>query len=88
MYEACKTAIEELKQLLDVLASNEVIAKVSRDQLERFFDPLKYLGISQAMVDDMLRISALKGRGVKNAAGVNGTLTQPADHGESETITA
>lgn len=89
VYEACKIAIEESKPLLDVLASNgDVTAKVSREQLERFCDPLNYLGASQAMVDDMLRVSAMVGASAKKPQGVDGTLTPPADRGTAGTLTA
>lgn len=87
VYEACKTAIEDSKPLLDVLASNEqVTAKVSKEQLECFCDPLNYLGASQAMVDDMLRTSALIRRGTKKSEGINDTPRPPICLGVIETV--
>lgn len=87
VYEACKTAIENSKPLLDVLASNEqVTAKVSKQQLDYFCGPLNYLGASQAMVDDVLRTSALIRRGTKKSEEINDTLRPPTGPGVTETF--
>ncbi|KAJ4293086.1 hypothetical protein N0V90_008368 [Kalmusia sp. IMI 367209] len=72
VYAACKTAIEESRPLLDVLAENqEVTSKVSRDRLAQFCDPINYLGASQEMVDDVLKLSGSQGKFV----GALGTVT-------------
>ncbi|KAK7189059.1 hypothetical protein DPSP01_012686 [Paraphaeosphaeria sporulosa] len=63
VYAACKTAIENGRPLLDVLAENEEItAKVSTAQLAQFCNPINYLGASQHMVDDILKIAGGKGK--------------------------
>jgi hypothetical protein len=40
------------------------------------------------MVDNLLRIFVLAGIGTKKTEEVNGTLTPPANHGETETLSA
>jgi 3-carboxy-cis,cis-muconate cycloisomerase len=74
VYAACKAAIEDGRPLLDVLAENDdVTAKVSQERLAQFCDPINYLGASQHMVDDILKISGGQGR-------FTGTLTSSEDH--------
>ncbi|KAL4879957.1 L-Aspartase-like protein [Aspergillus karnatakaensis] len=52
VYEACKTAIEENRSLLDVLKENaDLSGTLSVDRLAGLCDPLQYLGASQQMVD-------------------------------------
>ncbi|KAF3937775.1 hypothetical protein ABW19_dt0204948 [Dactylella cylindrospora] len=79
VYKACKTAIEESKSLLEVISADpEVTSKVSQTQLESFCNPTNYLGASQYMVDDVIKISTSKGLNglgehiLKGATGVNG----------------
>jgi 3-carboxy-cis,cis-muconate cycloisomerase len=73
VYAACKTAIEDGRLLLDVLAENDdVTAKVSQERLAQLCDPINYLGASQHMVDNILKISEGQGR-------FAGALTSPED---------
>ncbi|KAK5074399.1 hypothetical protein LTR64_006457 [Lithohypha guttulata] len=59
VYDACKTAIESDKALFDVLAANnDIISKVSADELNGFCDPLNYLGASQLQVDEVTKLAA------------------------------
>jgi adenylosuccinate lyase len=52
VYEACKTAIEGNRSLLEVLQENSELSKtLPADQLASLCDPLQYLGASQRMVD-------------------------------------
>lgn len=52
VYEACKTAIEENRSLLEVLQQNSDLSEtLARDRLASLCDPLQYLGASQQMVD-------------------------------------
>ncbi|KAJ0413751.1 L-Aspartase-like protein [Aspergillus carlsbadensis] len=52
VYEACKTAIEGNRSLLEVLQNNsELSYTLPADQLASLCDPLQYLGASQRMVD-------------------------------------
>jgi adenylosuccinate lyase len=52
VYEACKTAIEGNRSLLEVLQENSELSKtLPVDQLASLCDPLQYLGASQRMVD-------------------------------------
>ncbi|KAL3466996.1 L-Aspartase-like protein [Aspergillus heterothallicus] len=52
VYEACKTAIEGNRSLLEVLQDNsELSDTLPADQLASLCDPLQYLGASQRMVD-------------------------------------
>ncbi|CAG8294557.1 unnamed protein product [Penicillium salamii] len=56
VYEACKSAIEQDKTLLEVLeAVPSLNGIVTREQLVAFCDPLKYMGASGLMVDEMVR---------------------------------
>lgn len=73
IYEACKESIETSQDLLSVLkAKREITDKVSETVLADLCDPMKYLGASQLMVDDVLR----GGKGLNGIAngsnGVNG----------------
>ncbi|KAL2843036.1 L-Aspartase-like protein [Aspergillus pseudodeflectus] len=52
VYDACKTAIEGNRSLLEVLQENSELNKtLPADQLASLCDPLQYLGASQRMVD-------------------------------------
>ena len=55
VYEACRAAIESNKSLLEVLKTNpELIETVGESRLGSLCDPLNYLGLSQAMVDEVV----------------------------------
>ncbi|KAK5948588.1 hypothetical protein OHC33_010347 [Knufia fluminis] len=59
VYEACKTAIETDQALFDVLKTNkEITDKVPLEDLEKFCDPLNYLGASQLQVDEVTKLAA------------------------------
>ena len=52
VYEACKTAIDEHKSLLDVIKGDaELMADLDANAVARLCDPLNYLEASQLMVD-------------------------------------
>ncbi|KAL4801200.1 L-Aspartase-like protein, partial [Aspergillus unguis] len=52
VYEACKTAIEEDRSLLNVLQQNpDLTETLPIERLAALCDPLQYLGASQQMVD-------------------------------------
>lgn len=52
VYEACKTAIEGNRSLLEVLQENpDLSGALAADRLASLCDPLQYLGASQQMVD-------------------------------------
>ncbi|CAI7606688.1 unnamed protein product [Penicillium discolor] len=56
VYEACKSAIEQNRTLLEVLEEIPSLAGITTpEQLAAFCDPLKYMGASQLMVDGMVR---------------------------------
>ena len=56
VYEACRTSIETSQPLLDVLLANELTSsKISAEELEKFCDPLNYMGSATRMVDDVLQ---------------------------------
>jgi adenylosuccinate lyase len=56
VYEACKSAIDKNKTLLEVLEGlPSLVGIATRGQLAAFCDPLEYMGASQLMVDDMVR---------------------------------
>ena len=56
VYEACKKAIETNASLFDVLSMlPEVTEKVDEERLKELCDPLKYMGSTQQMVDDVLQ---------------------------------
>ncbi|KAE8160074.1 L-Aspartase-like protein [Aspergillus tamarii] len=56
VYEACKSAIEHDRVLLDVLKENiEVSQHLNEAKLTALCDPLNYLGSGQLMVDDVLK---------------------------------
>lgn len=55
VYDLCREAIRDNKQLVDVLAAHPAISKhVSRAQLEAFCDPANSLGQAGVMVDRVL----------------------------------
>lgn len=52
VYNACKTAIEESRALLDVLKEDScVVEQLGEDKSAQLCDPLNYLGSCQLMVD-------------------------------------
>lgn len=56
VYEACKTAIENDRSLLDVLRGDSSLPKdLPEEKLANLCDPLNYLGASQIMVDRILQ---------------------------------
>lgn len=58
VYEACKTAIENDRSLLDVLKGDSSLPNdIPEDKLASLCDPLNYLGASQIMVDNVLQES-------------------------------
>ncbi|KAE8130943.1 L-Aspartase-like protein [Aspergillus pseudotamarii] len=66
VYEACKSAIEHDRVLLDVLKENmEVSVHLNEAQLTQLCDPLNYLGSGQLMVDDVLKRVAERKAGLK-----------------------
>jgi 3-carboxy-cis,cis-muconate cycloisomerase len=53
--EAGKKAVADKRGLKDVLANDKrVTAQLSKDELERLFDPLSYQGVAQAFIDRQL----------------------------------
>lgn len=54
VYEACRTAIEEGRSLLDVLKQNPSVSSLDEREVAKLCDPLNYLGSSQVMVDRVL----------------------------------
>ncbi|KAH8885970.1 adenylosuccinate lyase [Thozetella sp. PMI_491] len=72
IYAACKESIENKTGLLDVLkARSDVTANLSEEKLAALCDPTKYLGVSQLMVDGMVKLTA-KSRTANRTNGVNG----------------
>ncbi|KAB8269009.1 L-Aspartase-like protein [Aspergillus minisclerotigenes] len=66
VYEACKSAIEHDRVLLDVLKENtEVSDHLNEAKLAQLCDPLNYLGSGQLMVDDVLKRVAEGKAGLK-----------------------
>lgn len=64
VYEACKSAIENNRSLLEVLTESTVMTSVfTSDQLAGLCDPTQYMGASQLMVDEMVKRSNLTPRG-------------------------
>ncbi|CAI7638452.1 unnamed protein product [Penicillium manginii] len=64
VYEACKSAIENNRSLLEVLTESTVMTSVfTSDQLAGLCDPTQYMGASQLMVDEMVKRSKLTPRG-------------------------
>ncbi|KAK5046232.1 hypothetical protein LTR84_008375 [Exophiala bonariae] len=56
VYEACKTAIENDRSLLDVLHDDaSLVENLPKEKLASLCDPLNYLGASQIMVDRVLQ---------------------------------
>lgn len=57
VYDLCRKSQQENRQLLDLLCEHEEISqKLSRQELERLCDPANYLGYSEAMVDNVLKL--------------------------------
>lgn len=60
VYSACKTAIETNASLFSVLSSlSEVTTKVDPERIKDLCDPLRYMGSSAQMVDDVVRAAGL-----------------------------
>ncbi|KAJ5706886.1 Fumarate lyase [Penicillium malachiteum] len=58
VYEACKSAIEQDKSLLEALKDSTVLSSVfTPEKLAALCDPLEYMGASQLMVDEMVNRS-------------------------------
>lgn len=56
VYDYCRKAIEEDTMLFDVLVQDEQITGVcSKEELAKLCDPANYLGLSDIMVDRVLR---------------------------------
>jgi 3-carboxy-cis,cis-muconate cycloisomerase len=55
VYDLCRVALRDDRELIDVLAEHPEIRKhVDRSQLARWCDPANYLGQSGVMVDRVL----------------------------------
>ncbi|HYS49952.1 MAG TPA: adenylosuccinate lyase family protein [Xanthobacteraceae bacterium] len=64
VYAACRTVNEQGGTLAEVLAADPAVAgHFDRAALERLTDPANYLGLAPAMVDRVLSLSPLAGRG-------------------------
>lgn len=58
VYEACKTAIEQNRSLLEVLKEDKGVSEsISETELQSLCDPTKYLGSAGRMVDSTLALS-------------------------------
>ncbi|KAF9260576.1 L-Aspartase-like protein [Marasmius fiardii PR-910] len=57
VYELCQRAIKEDRLLLDLLVENEEVKKsgVAKEELERLCDPANYLGLSEEMVQRVVK---------------------------------
>lgn len=57
VYDLCRKSQVENKSLLELLCADESIKKagLSNEELERLCDPANYLGLSEAMVDRVLK---------------------------------
>ncbi|KAJ5746970.1 Fumarate lyase [Penicillium nucicola] len=56
VYEACKSAIENNRTLLDVLQGTPALdGIISSEKLANLCDPLQYMGASQMMVDQLVQ---------------------------------
>ena len=57
VYDLCRKAQVEDKSLLELLQSDEGIKKagLSNEELEKLCDPGNYLGLSEAMVNKVLK---------------------------------
>lgn len=63
VYEACKSAIESDRSLLEVLRGSPVLTTIfTEEKLEGLCDPSRYLGASQLMVDEMTKRSRVSER--------------------------
>jgi 3-carboxy-cis,cis-muconate cycloisomerase len=55
VYDICRAAVAQRRPLIDLLSENpEIMAKVTRQQLEGFCDPMNHLGQAGVMVDRVL----------------------------------
>ena len=64
VYAACRTVNEQGGTLAEVLAADPAVAgHFDRAALDRLTDPANYLGLAPAMVDRVLSLSPLAGRG-------------------------
>lgn len=80
VYAACKQAIENDEGLLEVLLRQpDVKSRVERDELERLCDPMRYLGASHLMVDDVLETCRASRISPNGSNGCNGSSEGPAD---------
>lgn len=56
VYDLCREALKQDKQLVELLSKNEEVSKkLTREELERLCDPANYLGYSVEMVDKVLK---------------------------------
>lgn len=57
VYDLCRKAQQEDRSLLELLREDERLKKngLSEGELERLCDPANYLGLSEIMVDRMLK---------------------------------
>jgi 3-carboxy-cis,cis-muconate cycloisomerase len=59
VYDLCRQALKENRPLIDILVAHpEIIAHVSRDQLQAMCDPVNHLGQAGVMVDRVLAARA------------------------------
>lgn len=57
VYEACRESVERDQTLLEcLLQKDDVISKISQEQLSALCDPVNYLGASTKMVNDVLAV--------------------------------
>ncbi|THU76390.1 L-Aspartase-like protein [Dendrothele bispora CBS 962.96] len=58
VYKLCRKAVKEDRTLLEVLLDNDEVKKanISKEELERLCDPANYLGLSEEMVQRVLKI--------------------------------
>lgn len=58
VYDLCRKSQQENRQLLDLLCEHDEIKnKMSRDELERLCNPTNYLGYSEIMVEQVLKLA-------------------------------
>lgn len=85
VYAACKESIETKHPLLAILSANTGITeKVDVTTLANLCDPRQYLGASQLMVDDVLRLSKVSPGRTVEAKLMNGhgnCHSNGVDHG-------
>lgn len=59
VYKACCASVETSRSLVEILAEDQRVAgRLSRDELERLCDPLRYMGCADLMVDRVLENAA------------------------------